>query len=175
MAENVASLRRYPGFAHIAAVCLFLLYAPMVVVGVYSFNESTSITLWGGFSLKWYEDVFFGLEAAKFKVAAWNSLIVAAVAATVATMIATSAALGMHRGGAFRGKSAGGLYGDVVEEFDYETGRLLDVLEDLGLSQDTLVIYTSDHGDLLYSHGFEDPKGRPEDESCRVPLIMLQL
>ncbi len=46
----------------------------------------------------------------------------------------------------FRGKSAGGLYGDVVEEFDYETGRLLDTLEELGLSQDTLVIYTSDNG-----------------------------
>jgi len=46
----------------------------------------------------------------------------------------------------FRGKSAGGLYGDVVEEFDYETGRLLDVLDELDLSQNTLVIYTSDNG-----------------------------
>ena len=46
----------------------------------------------------------------------------------------------------FRGKSKGGLYGDVVEEFDYETGRLLDVLEELGLSENTLFIYTSDNG-----------------------------
>ena len=46
----------------------------------------------------------------------------------------------------FRGKSKGGLYGDVVEEFDYETGRLLDALEELGLSKNTLVIYTSDNG-----------------------------
>jgi arylsulfatase A-like enzyme len=46
----------------------------------------------------------------------------------------------------FRGRSAGGLYGDVVEEFDYETGRLLDALEDLGLTENTLVIYTSDNG-----------------------------
>ncbi len=43
----------------------------------------------------------------------------------------------------FRGKSAGGLYGDVVEEFDYETGRLLDVLDELDLSKNTLVIYTA--------------------------------
>src|SRR5210317_1545856 len=45
----------------------------------------------------------------------------------------------------FKGKSAGGLYGDVVEEFDYETGRLLDTIDELGLRQNTLVIYTSDN------------------------------
>ncbi len=47
---------------------------------------------------------------------------------------------------AFKGKSAGGLYGDVVEEFDFETGRLLDRLDSLGLSESTLVIFTSDNG-----------------------------
>jgi len=46
----------------------------------------------------------------------------------------------------FRGTSEGDLYGDVVEEFDYETGRLLDVLDELKLSDNTLVIYTSDNG-----------------------------
>jgi len=46
----------------------------------------------------------------------------------------------------FRGKSEGGLYGDVVEEFDFETGRLLDALDELGLRKNTLVIYTSDNG-----------------------------
>lgn len=46
----------------------------------------------------------------------------------------------------FKGTSEGGLYGDVVEEFDYETGRLLDRLDALGLSDDTLVIFTSDNG-----------------------------
>lgn len=46
----------------------------------------------------------------------------------------------------FKGKSEGGLYGDVVEEFDFETGRLLDRLESLGLSDDTLVLFTSDNG-----------------------------
>ena len=40
----------------------------------------------------------------------------------------------------FRGKSEGDLYGDVVEEFDYETGRLLDVADELGLGI-ALVIY----------------------------------
>jgi arylsulfatase A-like enzyme len=46
----------------------------------------------------------------------------------------------------FTGKSEGGLYGDVVEEFDYETGRLLDVLEEMDLAGNTLVIYTTDNG-----------------------------
>jgi arylsulfatase A-like enzyme len=46
----------------------------------------------------------------------------------------------------FTGISKGGLYGDVVEEFDHETGRLLDVLDELKLTGNTLVIYTSDNG-----------------------------
>ena len=62
----------------------------------------------------------------------------------------------------FRGKSAGGLYGDVVEEFDYETGRLLDVLNDLGLSENTLVIYTSDNGPWNQPKYTKRKKGHPE-------------
>lgn len=62
----------------------------------------------------------------------------------------------------FRGTSAGGLYGDVVEEFDYETGRLLDVVEQLGLSQNTLIIYTSDNGPWNQPKYTEKKKGHPE-------------
>ena len=101
---KVVDLKHYPGFAHLAFLCLLILYAPLLVVAVYSFNDSASITLWGGFSLRWYEEVFFGLEAAKFKTAAWNSLSIAVTAAIVSTCFATSAALGMLRTGAFRGR-----------------------------------------------------------------------
>ncbi|MEO1491389.1 MAG: ABC transporter permease [Pseudomonadota bacterium] len=100
------NLRQYPGFLPMAIFCLVLLYAPLIVIMVYSFNETASITRWGGFSLVWYREVFFGIEAGKFKQAAWNSLIIAVAAATTATVIATAAALAMLRGGAFRGKSA---------------------------------------------------------------------
>ncbi|WP_145384420.1 sulfatase family protein [Stieleria neptunia] len=62
----------------------------------------------------------------------------------------------------FRGKSAGGLYGDVVEEFDHETGRLLDVVDDLGLSENTLVIYTSDNGPWNQPKYTDRKKGHPE-------------
>jgi arylsulfatase A-like enzyme len=62
----------------------------------------------------------------------------------------------------FRGKSAGGLYGDVVEEFDYETGRLLDTLDELKLSQNTLVIYTSDNGPWNQPKYTNRKKGHPK-------------
>lgn len=62
----------------------------------------------------------------------------------------------------FRGKSKGGLYGDVVEEFDYETGRLLDTLEELGLTKNTLVIYTSDNGPWNQDRYTKNKKGHPE-------------
>ena len=62
----------------------------------------------------------------------------------------------------FRGRSKGGLYGDVVEEFDYETGRLLDVLEELKLSDNTLVLYTSDNGPWNQDKYTKNKKGHPE-------------
>ena len=63
----------------------------------------------------------------------------------------------------FRGKSEGGLYGDVVEEFDFETGRLLDVLDELGVSKNTLVIYTSDNGPWNQEKYTKNKKGHPKD------------
>ena len=106
MAAVGTDLKRYPGFLPITIMCLVMLYAPLVVVMIYSFNDSPSITVWGGFSLRWYGDVFFGLEAEKFKAAAWASVSIAVTAAVVSTAIATSAAIAMVRGGSFRGKSA---------------------------------------------------------------------
>ncbi|MGA0542346.1 ABC transporter permease [Neotabrizicola sp. VNH66] len=99
-------VRHYPGFLSLTLLCLFILYAPLAVVTVYSFNASTSITQWGGFSLKWYAEVFTGVEAARFGQAAWNSITIALMAATAATIIATAAALAMVKGGRFRAKSA---------------------------------------------------------------------
>lgn len=98
-------LRRFTGFQAMTWACLFMLYAPLIVVMVYSFNDSNSITIWGGLSLRWYGDVFWGPEAEKFKVAALNSIVIAVSAAVVSTAIATSAATALLRAGRFRGKS----------------------------------------------------------------------
>ena len=99
-------VRHYPGFYSMTLGCLFVLYAPLVVITIYSFNASTSITTWGGVSLHWYADVFTGPEAGRFGQAAWNSITIALIACITSTAIATAAAVAMMRGGAFRGKSA---------------------------------------------------------------------
>lgn len=99
-------VRHYPGFLAVTILCLTILYVPLIVVAVYSFNASTSITSWGGFSFRWYVDVFTGPEAERFGLATRNSLTIALIAATVATVIATAAALAMIRGGRFRGRQA---------------------------------------------------------------------
>lgn len=62
----------------------------------------------------------------------------------------------------FRGKSKGDLYGDVVEEFDYETGRLLDTIDEQGLRDNTLVIYTTDNGPWNQPAYTNKKKGHPE-------------
>ena len=83
---------------------MFLLYAPLIIVMLYSFNDSISVTRFDGVSLRWYRDVFFGLEAEKFRQATFNSLTIALGAATASTVIATCASIGMLRAGKFRGK-----------------------------------------------------------------------
>ena len=102
MASRKYDIKSFPGFLPITALCLVILYAPLLVVTVYSLNDSNSITNWEGVSFRWYADVFTGPESDKFKIAAWNSFTIAIVAATVSTTIATLAATAMIRGGRFR-------------------------------------------------------------------------
>ena len=49
----------------------------------------------------------------------------------------------------FRGKSKRGLYGDVIEEIDFNVGRILDTLDELKLTENTYVLFTSDNGPWL--------------------------
>lgn len=55
----------------------------------------------------------------------------------------------------FEGKSAGGIYGDVIEEIDYNVGRIIDHLNEKNIAENTLFIYTSDNGPWLIkkTHG----------------------
>ena len=102
MASTNFDIKSYRGFKAITLLCLIVLYAPLVVVTIYSFNASQSLTNWEGISLRWYADVFTGPESDKFKEAAKNSFIIAIIAATVSTSIATLAATAMVRGGKFK-------------------------------------------------------------------------
>ncbi len=102
MAQTKYDIKSYRGFGAMTLLCLVVLYAPLIVVTIYSFNASKSITVWEGLSLRWYVDVFNGPESAKFKLAAWNSFVIAIVASTISTAIATLAATAIVRGGKFR-------------------------------------------------------------------------
>jgi arylsulfatase A-like enzyme len=66
--------------------------------------------------------------------------------------------------------SLAGYFG-LCTALDHEFGRLMQTLEDLGLGDNTLVVFTADHGDCIQSHGIAH-KNYPEEESCRIPLIM---
>ncbi|WP_166417827.1 ABC transporter permease [Cochlodiniinecator piscidefendens] len=104
MASSKNDVRHYTGFFPITVLCLVILYAPLLVVTIYSLNDSNSITNWEGISFRWYVDVFTGPESDKFKTAAWNSFTIALMASVMATTIATLAATAMVRGGSFRGR-----------------------------------------------------------------------
>ncbi|MCK5172011.1 MAG: sulfatase-like hydrolase/transferase [Planctomycetes bacterium] len=62
-------------------------------------------------------------------------------------------------------------YFGLCTSLDYEFGRLMTALNALGLDENTLVVFSADHGDCIGSHGI-DHKGHPEEESCHIPLIM---
>jgi putrescine transport system permease protein len=75
------------------------LYIPILSMIVYSFNESKLVTVWGGFSTKWYGELFNNRQMLQ---AAWLSLRIAAVTATGAVILGTMAGLVLARFGQFR-------------------------------------------------------------------------
>jgi putrescine transport system permease protein len=87
-------------FAVVAFGYAFL-YVPIVSVMIYSFNGSRLVTLWGGFSLRWYEHLLRDKEVLE---AALLSLRIAAVSATVATCLGALVALAMQRLSRLRGR-----------------------------------------------------------------------
>ena len=92
---------------------LAFLYLPIVILVIYSFNASRLVTVWGGWSLRWYGE-FFNDRA--MLDAAWMSLRVAAVSATLATALGTLAAVALSRAERFRGRAlfSGMLYAPLV-------------------------------------------------------------
>lgn len=110
-------MRRVPRLSrfNIASLALGLafLYLPILVLVIYSFNASRLVTVWGGWSLRWYHE-FFGDRA--MIEASWMSLRVAVASATIATLIGTLAAVALARGERFRGRTlfSGMLYAPLV-------------------------------------------------------------
>lgn len=84
--------RKLP-FVYVGVVTV-LAYVPIILTVIYSFNESKISSIWEGFSLKWYEELFRDRD---MREALINSLILAALSCTCAVLIGTTGALGMYR------------------------------------------------------------------------------
>ena len=97
------NLKYQPGFGTLAIVCLIMLYAPIVVLIAFSFNDNRSVAVWTHFSTDWYVSAFHNEE---IRAAAWISLKLAFVATIVSTVFATAAALATTRTRAYRGMTA---------------------------------------------------------------------
>ena len=98
-------MRRGLSVFNVTALTLGLafLYLPIVILVIYSFNASRLVTVWGGWSTRWYVAL---LDDGAMLQAAWTSLRIAFVSATVATVLGTLAAVTLVRAGRFRGRSA---------------------------------------------------------------------
>ena len=73
-------------------IILIFLYAPIVTMMILSFNDSKSRTLWGGFTTKWYTQMF---ESPAIMEALYNTLLIAFISALAATILGTLAAIGI--------------------------------------------------------------------------------
>lgn len=89
------------------------LYLPIVLLIIFSFNESRLVTVWSGFSLKWYGEL---LANRQLLDSAWVTLRIALTSATVALLIGTLAGVSLARFARFRGRLAfsGMVYAPLV-------------------------------------------------------------
>ncbi len=108
-------MRRGPSGFNLASVTLGLafLYAPIVLLVIYSFNASRLVTVWGGFSTRWYAAL---MQDEAMLGAAWVTLRVGLISATLATILGTLAAVALARSSRFRGRLlfSGMIYAPLV-------------------------------------------------------------
>ena len=76
------------------ALIMIFLFAPIAILLVFSFNQSKSLSVFSGFSLYWYRELFRDAETLK---AVRNTLLLAVSASVIATLMGTAAAVGIHR------------------------------------------------------------------------------
>ena len=107
-------MRRFSWFNTTSLTLGFaFLYLPMILLVVYSFNESRLVTVWAGFSTKWYGEL---LRDQAFLDAAWVTVKVAVFSSTLATVLGTMAAYVLVRAGRFSGRTlfSGMIYAPLV-------------------------------------------------------------
>lgn len=107
-------MRRFTWFNATSLTLGFaFLYLPMVILIVYSFNESKLVTVWAGFSTKWYGEL---IRNEAFLDAAWVTLRVAFFSSTLAAILGTMAAYVLVRANRFPGRTlfSGMIYAPLV-------------------------------------------------------------
>ena len=89
------------------------LYIPMLILVIYSFNSSKLVTVWAGFSTKWYGEL---IQNEAFLEAAWVTVRVAFFSSVIATVLGTMAAYALVRSGRFFGRTlfSGMVYAPIV-------------------------------------------------------------
>jgi putrescine transport system permease protein len=95
------------------ALGLAFLYLPIAILVIYSFNASRLVTVWGGWSLRWYIEL---LSDSAMLDATWVTLRIAFLSASAATLLGTLAAVALVRFGRFRGRMlfSGMVYAPLV-------------------------------------------------------------
>ena len=100
-AEERFNVEYVPSFPALAIVCILCLYAPMAPLLFYSFNDSTLLTVWHGFSWQWYETAW---NNERVQEVTFRSLGLAFQASLYSTILATMAALATTRVAKYRGQ-----------------------------------------------------------------------
>ena len=115
------------------------LYLPMVILVIYSFNASKLVTVWAGFSTKWYGRLF---QNEAFLDAAWVTIKVGLLSSCLATVLGTMAAYVLVRGGQFRGRVlfSGMIYAPLVMPEVITGLSLLLLFIGIGLDRGVLTI-----------------------------------
>ena len=103
MAKRGFDVRKQTGFTTIALACFVLLYMPIVLLVVYSFNSGSSIAIWEGFSWRWYTSAWANKQVQDATI---RSLVIALWASAIATSAAVLAALATTRTPKFKGQTA---------------------------------------------------------------------
>ncbi|QIK69390.1 ABC transporter permease [Erysipelothrix sp. HDW6C] len=85
--------RRFGGFFALGAMLLFF-YGPILVMMIFSFNDSRSLTSWAGFSTQWYTKLF---ESRDMMDAVRNSVTIAILATLISTVVGTLTAIGISK------------------------------------------------------------------------------
>jgi putrescine transport system permease protein len=95
------------------ALGLAFLYLPIVMLVIYSFNASRLVTVWGGWSMRWYAEL---INDRAMLESAWVTLRIALLSASAATVLGTLAAIALVRFGRFRGRVlfSGMIYAPLV-------------------------------------------------------------